>query len=43
METCAEYIVASIGTLKAGGALMPMALDSPDPILQAIVCEAQPK
>ena len=43
METCAEYIVASIGTLKAGGALMPMALDSPDPILTAIVCEAQPK
>ena len=24
METCPEYIVASIGTLKAGAAFMPM-------------------
>ena len=43
METCPEYIVASIGTLKAGGAFMPMALDSPEPVLRAIVAESQPK
>ena len=43
METCPEYIVASIATLKAGGAFMPMALDSPDSLLRAIVSEAQPK
>ena len=43
METCPEYIVASIGTLKAGAAFMPMALDSPEPLLCAIVAESQPK
>ena len=43
METCPEYIVASIGTLKAGAAFMPMALDSPEPLLRAIVAESQPK
>ena len=43
METCPEYIVASIGILKAGAAFMPMALDSPEPLLRAIVAESQPK
>ena len=43
METCPEYIVASIATLKAGGAFMPMALDSPEPVLRAIVAESQPR
>ena len=43
METCPEYIVAAIGTLKAGGAFMPIALDSPDLLLRAIVSESQPK
>ena len=43
METCPDYIVASIGTLKAGAALMHMALDSPEPQLRAILSEAQPK
>ena len=43
METCPEYIVASIGTLKAGAAFMHMALDSPEPQLRAILSEAQPK
>ena len=43
METCPEYIVASIGTLKAGAAFMHMALDSPEPQLRAILSGAQPK
>ena len=43
METSPEYIVATLGTLKAGGAFMPMALDSPDPMLRAVVSESQPK
>ena len=43
METCPQYMVAAIGTLKAGGAFMPMALDSPDLLLRAIVSESQPK
>ena len=43
VETCPEYIVAAIATLKAGGAFMPMALDSPDTLLWAIVSESQPK
>ena len=43
METCREYIVAAIATLKAGGAFMPMALDTPDPLLRAILSESQPK
>ena len=43
MDTCPEYIIAAIGTLKAGGAFMPMALDSPDLLLRAIVSESQPK
>ena len=43
METCPEYIVAAIAVLKAGGAFMPMALDSPDPLLRVIVSESQPK
>ena len=43
METCSEYIVASLGALKAGGAFMPMALDSPERLLRAMVTESQPK
>ncbi len=43
MDTCHEYIVGAIATLKAGGAFMPMAVDSPEPLLRGIVAEAQPK
>ena len=44
MDTaCSEYIVASIGALKAGGAFMPMSLDSPEPLLRSVVSESQPK
>ena len=43
MDTCHEYIVGAIATLKAGGAFMPMAVDSPEPLLRGIVSEAQPK
>ena len=43
MEPCPEYIVASIGTLKAGGAFMPVALDLPDSLLGTLVSESQPK
>ena len=43
METCPEYIVASIGTLKAGAAFMPIALDLPDSLLGTLVSESQPK
>ena len=43
METCPEYIVASIGTLKAGAAFMPVALDLPDSLLGTLVSESEPK
>ena len=43
METCSEYIVACIGTLKAGAAFMPMALESPSNLLGSMVAEARPK
>ena len=43
METCPEYIVATIGTLKAGAAFMPMALDLPDSLLATLLSESQPK
>ncbi len=43
METCAEFIVASLGALKAGGAFMPMALDSPERLLRAMVAESRPR
>ena len=43
METCPEYIVASLGILKAGAAFMPLSLDSPDNLLSAIVSESQPR
>ena len=43
METCPEYIVASIGTMKAGAAFMPMALDLPDSLLGTLLSESQPK
>ena len=43
MDTCAEYIIGTMGTLKAGAAFMPMAVDSPEPLLRGIVAEAQPK
>jgi non-ribosomal peptide synthetase component F len=43
METCSEYILASIGILKAGAAFMPMGLDSPERLLHAILAESQPK
>ncbi len=43
METCPEYIVATIGALKAGAAFMPVALDLPDSLLGALVSESQPK
>ena len=43
METCPEYIVASIGILKAGAAFMPMSLDSPETLLRSVVSESQPR
>ncbi len=43
METCPEYIAATIGILKAGAAFMPVALDLPDSLLGALVSESQPK
>ena len=43
MEPCAAYIVACIGALKAGGAFMPMALDSPDDLLKNILEMSKPK
>ena len=43
METCPEYIVASIGALKAGAAFMPIALDLPDSLLGTLLSESQPK
>ena len=43
MDTCLEYIVASIGALKAGAAFMPMSLDSPEPVLRSVMSESQPK
>ena len=43
METCPEYILASIGTLKAGAAFMPVALDLPDSLLGTLVSESQAK
>ena len=43
METCPDYIVASLGILKAGAAFMPIALDLPDSVLSSVVSESQPK
>ena len=43
METCPEYIVASIGILKAGAAFMPVALNLPDSLLGTLVSESQSK
>ena len=43
METCPEYIVSVIGTLKAGAAFMPVPLDLPDSLLGTLVSESQPK
>ena len=43
MEKSVEYIVAYIAILKAGGAYMPLDLANPDPMLQQIVSETQPK
>ena len=43
METCREYIVATIATLKAGGAFMPVPLDTPDSLLRAMLSESRPK
>ena len=43
METCSEYVLSCIGALKAGGAFMPLALESPDTLLHTILREAKPK
>ena len=43
MDTCPEYILASIGALKAGAAFMPMSLDSPESMLRSVVSNSQPK
>ena len=43
METYPEYIVASIGTLKAGAPFIPIALDLPDSLLGTLLSESQPK
>ena len=43
METCSDYILSCIGALKAGGAFMPLALESPDTLLHTILREAKPK
>ena len=43
METCPEYVAASIGALKAGAAFMPIALDLPHSLLSSLVSESQAK
>ena len=43
METSSDYVVSCIGVLKAGGAFMPLALDSPEILLRTILEEARPK
>jgi len=43
METCPDYVTSSIGALKAGGAFMPLAMESPDNLLKSILEEAKPK
>ena len=43
METCSDYVLSCIGVLKAGGAFMPLPLESPDNLLQTILGEAKPK
>lgn len=43
METCSDSIVSCIGALKAGGAFMPLTLESPDHLLHTILEEAKPK
>jgi amino acid adenylation domain-containing protein/thioester reductase-like protein len=43
MGPCAAYIVACIGVLKAGGAFMPLALESPGNLLKNILGMSKPK
>ena len=43
METCSDYVTSCIGTLKAGGAFMPLALESPDNLLKTILEKSKPK
>lgn len=43
METCPEYIVASLGILKAGAGFMPVTLDSPGHLVRAILEESKPR
>jgi amino acid adenylation domain-containing protein/thioester reductase-like protein len=43
MESCSDYVTACIGALKAGGAFMPLELESPDNLLKTILEEAKPK
>ena len=43
METCAEYVIAYIAALKAGGAYLPLDLVYPDSLLTKMLDEAIPK
>jgi amino acid adenylation domain-containing protein/thioester reductase-like protein len=43
METCAEYVIAYIAALKAGGAYLPLDLVYPDSLLTKMLDEAKPK
>ena len=43
MEICSDYVTSCIGTLKAGGAFMPLALESPDNLLKTILEKSEPK
>jgi len=43
MERCAEYVVACLAALKAGGAFLPLELAYPAPLLGEVLTDAGPR
>jgi amino acid adenylation domain-containing protein/thioester reductase-like protein len=43
MERCAEYVVACLAALKAGGAFLPLELAYPAPLLGEVIADARPR
>jgi amino acid adenylation domain-containing protein/thioester reductase-like protein len=42
MERCAEFVVACLAALKAGGAFLPLEMAYPAPLLEEVIADAKP-
>ena len=43
MERCADFVVACLGVLKAGGAFLPLELAYPAALLEEVIADSEPR